>query len=210
MIATLVWDGTLHTVTANSWIWSTQMYHTAFGGNWGNALPRKKTYRDRTAVMVDHKLLSEGRERSFRYCPGVLYWQWYRWLPAVIPNGGASRVIRLICWAIYFLLKFRWNYPYSAKLPSISTTFVHFKHPPDLSLHLNTGLSQGCGISIAFAIGIRSLGYIIYGLLKLGSRNALLHGDTLVQQAAHAPLWTALEMRWDEMRRDKTRQDKIR
>ena len=116
MIATLVWDGTLHTVTANSWIWSTQMYHTAFGGNWGNALPRKKTDWDRTAVMVDHKLLSEGRERSFRYCPGVLYWQWYRWLPAVIPNGGASRVIRLICWAIYFLLKFQVNLSIFSKI----------------------------------------------------------------------------------------------
>ena len=59
MIATLVWDANLHTAMAHSWLWSTEMHHTAFRVDW-----------DWTSVVIDHKILADGRKRSFKYHQG--------------------------------------------------------------------------------------------------------------------------------------------
>ena len=61
-------DGKLHTATAGSWMWSTQIRQTALGQLGKSALPRKKADRHRTKVMIDHKSLSEGLKRSLKYC----------------------------------------------------------------------------------------------------------------------------------------------
>ena len=52
IINNLVWGGNLHTAITHSWIWSTQMRHTAFGTIGEIITPNKKANWDWTELMV--------------------------------------------------------------------------------------------------------------------------------------------------------------
>ena len=69
MIATLVWDSNFHTLTAHSWMWSTQMCHTALGEIRHISATKKEGWPglDKSDGRPKKKL-SKGRERSFKYC----------------------------------------------------------------------------------------------------------------------------------------------
>ena len=90
MNATFVWDGNVHTAMAHSWMRPSQIIHTSVGAIGEINTPEKKDNRDWTKVIVDQKILSEGRESSFKYCHGpyididiafsryeATRWHWY-------------------------------------------------------------------------------------------------------------------------------------
>ena len=65
MITNLVWNVA---ATNLSCMWPTQIRHTAFWGKWGNQDSWGNADWNYTKVLVEHKALSEGHERSFTYC----------------------------------------------------------------------------------------------------------------------------------------------
>ena len=66
MIATLVWDGNMHTASGHSW--KAQMRHFAFDVTGAISTHEKQGWPVLDKVMIEHKSLSEGREMCFKYC----------------------------------------------------------------------------------------------------------------------------------------------
>ena len=61
MMAIMVSDSNLHATMAHSWMWSTQMRHTACVTIVKSALPREEADQGWTKLMADHTYLSKGR-----------------------------------------------------------------------------------------------------------------------------------------------------
>ena len=64
MITTLVRHSNLHTVTAHSLMWWTQIRHTAIGATGEINVSEKEGWLKLVKVMMDHSTLSEGHENS--------------------------------------------------------------------------------------------------------------------------------------------------
>ena len=70
MITDLVWDGDLHIATTHSWMWSTQMRHTALGQLEKPTLPKKGQTGTEQKLSSTNNYRSECREKSFIYGQG--------------------------------------------------------------------------------------------------------------------------------------------
>ena len=79
-----LWDGKLQTATVHSWIFSTQMWHTAFGAVGRSALLRKKADWDGWWSTMK---ISRMSRKVFYILPWTLNLHWFRFPPAMKQNS---------------------------------------------------------------------------------------------------------------------------